>query len=236
MKNITRKILSMTLILSILCSFGNSAFAMNNNNVVVLQDDKNVRIARAYIDGEESTVSFYKQTGIMEIEEKGVTRVLDTNVSLNLNLPSKDGMESPTLSWWGDGKYQYGNSVFSMGYKVYYNEDENKYTWKLDGHGFNSRKVIETSSNARRLQNFKDNIDTSEEYWTITKGALIGAGAAGIVGIVLAMTPEPFLSKAGATAALVAAGASASAALAAGGSYYVSCKYYNKAREAYNNI
>lgn len=236
MKNMVKKILSVILTLSILCGFGTSVFAMDNN-VIVLKDNNDVRVARAYIDGEEATVSFYKKTGMLEIKENGITKVVDTKVSNNLYSPFNTEKQYRSLGWGSKGKYQFGNSIFTMGYKVYYDSDSREYTWELDGDGFfNSKTVVEKHSNERILNDFKNSIDKAEEYWNITKGALIGAGAAGVVGAVLALVPEPFATKAAATAALVAAGASAGAALAAGGSYYTSRKYYNKAKDSYERI
>jgi len=126
-----------------------------------------------------------------------------------------------------------------LGYKKYYDNDTESIYWKLNGPGWNSCNINEADASAGRIlkiQEFVKHVDTSKEYWENAKGALIGAGAAGVVSAVLFLLPEPFASKAAAVAAITAAGASASAALASGGYFYTSSKYYKKAEEAYDNL
>jgi len=245
MKKFLRLMLITCLIASL--SFTGVFAQVNSNSVVTLVDNTEMRVVKANIDGEVAVVTYHKLTGDFTFEGDGkVQKVSGNDIEKAQNkykqtLAAKSTITATYTSsnflFGSSRKLLISNDIHSLGYKKYWEEDSSRYYWELNGPGiWNSISRYEEPGNKDIIDDFKSNIDTSEEYWVITKGALIGAGASAIVGIILALLPEAVVSKAGATAALVAAGASASAALAAGGSYYTSNVYYHKAEDAYNSL
>lgn len=206
------------------------------DSINVLVDDAQTRSVIVIMDGIQSTATYDKKSGDLTITSQGKTTKIKGNTVKKASIQTLTAKDISIMSAPAGYKAYDNESVFDIGYKIYKNSKTKKYYWEVDGPGWwNGFGTNETTSNADDLKKYAGYVDKSAEYWGQTKGLLISAGAAGFVGIVLALLPEPVASKGAAVAALVAAGASAGAATCAGGSYYNCNKYYHKAVDFYND-
>ena len=204
------------------------------DSVVVLTDNANIRVARSVVDGITTTVTYYKKSGDFKFESNGkVTIIQGQEILKEAYNQNKMSLAASSSS----RELNSSNDIRSLGYKKYYDSEEDNYYWDLNGPGwFSSKGLYESRSNVGKIEEFVKYVDKASDLWDTTKGMLLAAGGGAVVAALLALIPEPIASKGAAVAALTAAGASAGVALGAGGTYYAFSQAYHKAEDAYDNI
>lgn len=213
-------------------------------NIKILKDDSSVRIVEVTDGNVVSTAIFNKITGTIVIEENGKLMTIDTLKTETLGTESykqnysESSSKLSTFAWGTPSGYSFseGQEIWGLEYKIYTNDKDRAIRyWNVSGPNWNSSSMNETPGNFYRLERYKSLVNETQRKWLYAEGLLFAAGAGAVISAALYAAPEPFLSKGAATAALVAAGASASAALGAGGALYEYSQLYGETKRYYLN-
>lgn len=240
MKKLFKNFLCVLLICCFAITAPVNAMGVQGDDVNVITDTDELRKVVAVIDGEKSTVTYYKKSNTFKIEANGNVLTIDNPKSPftnNIYTTSAHSTRAFSRSSWETmnslslHKLYYSERVYEDG-RVIYRMKNSHWSWfwlEVDTDDT-------TAIDLRLVDSYHDKLQSARDHWDTMVGALIGVGAGAVVAAVLFMLPEPVASKATAVAALTAAGASAGVALGAGGFLYLSSERYSEAMEIYEKL
>ena len=159
-------------------------------------ENKEIRRAKAIVDGITTRVTYYKDSRDFKFESNGESYTVKTEEIQMKNVPPhSDFSSTESASKRLTGDLQSKNSIRSLCYKEYYNNDDGFYWRKLYGPGFSATTPREKSYNKGKIDEFVKYVDKVEDLWVLTEGTLIVAGGGTVLAPILYFVLEPFLSK-----------------------------------------
>lgn len=228
-----KKLLSLVLIFTMIFSTTVLGFANQNDPMTtVLEDNESIKKVETVIGNSSAIATFHKKTGKIEIVDNGKLIELDAKKSKI----SKEDSEIQAFGFNSRSSLKVvdrGEELYGVSYKVWRDRDKGEYKWKIHKSYISSKIIWENDDNERALSNFKSYVDTARGGYDQAKAGLVAAGVSGVAAFLLALIPEPTISKAAVVAALSAVGVS-SAVVVDG--VMKAHKYYHKAKDLYDEI